>query len=368
MSNKGITPRGNIKVQFPKRRTKTVRVYPGPKTATPQDRRHQNRTPILDTIQTIVPAYENKGVHDQSSEYEKWLKRRDKKAITSVLSIQLRKYAQDQLWSCPKSKRWYWMEWSSRYARSMFCCHSVQQDGNKLKAMFCEQRWCSVCARNKAMKLYHAYKDQLKNLEDVWFVTLTIANMDGDQLKLAIAKMKSVWTAIYKKMHRTGNKPMGAKSLEVKGGVKGYHPHYHILISGKENAMMVQKEWLKHFKKDAEKVGKFYAEQAGQYVAPCRKDDDGSITKSILEVFKYSIQGIEKGEIVKAEYIHTINTSTFRGQMFGAFGLKKPIEDTKRTQSEISEAGWLKPGKVCYNWDGSEKTWMDRYDRDMLSL
>lgn len=360
MSNKGTTPGGNIKVQFPKRRTKTIRVYPGPKTSTPQDRRHQDQTPLVHNYTNNCPHPNKQRGFEVSKEYQKWVLRAKRKALTSFMSIRLRKYTQDKLWSCSKVDRWHWEQWSKRYARSIFCCHSVIQDGNKLKSMYCTQKWCSVCQANRSGKLLNSYRPQLEALPDLYKVNLSIVSMSGDQLGYAIARMNDTWRKIYKAMVRNGMKPQGIRAIEFTHGIKGHHPHYHILISGMDNAMMVQHLWLKHFR--------FEAGQGGQYVSPCGKNEMGSMIESIVESLKYTVKSSKDGTMYAPDVIHTINEAAFGRQMVIPFGIKKSVQDTNAPQREVSEAGWLKPEKKQYNWKESEDTWTDRYDRDMLSL
>lgn len=360
MINKGTTPGGNIKTQFPKSKTKTVRVYPGPKTSTPQDRRHQDQTPLVHILRNNCPHPNEQRGFEASQEYQKWVTRAYRKARTSILSTQLRKYAQEQWWACSKQNQWYWEQWARRYAKSTFCCHTVVQDGSKLNSMYCRRIWCSVCQSNRSSRLLNAYRDQLEALPDVYKVNLSIVSMSGDQLSYAITRMNNTWRKIYKAMVRNGMKPQGIRALEFTHGEKGYHPHYHILISGMDNAMMVQHIWLKHFG--------FEAGQPGQYVSPCLKDETGSIVKSILDALKYSIKTEKDGAMYAPDVIHTINDAAFGRQLVTPFGIKKSPQDTNAPKRETSEAGWLKPGKEFYNWDDFKSGWLDRYKRDMLSL
>ena len=48
------------------------------------------------------------------------------------------------------------------------------QEGGKLSAKYCGNRWCLVCNSIRTAKLFAAYGPTLRSWEDAHFVTLTI--------------------------------------------------------------------------------------------------------------------------------------------------------------------------------------------------
>jgi len=349
MVHKGITPRGNFKVQLPKFNLKVTAVYPGPKPLPhPPITPHQS-SGILDTNRNNCGSTNKQRGYGPSKQQKKWVKRAKGKSITYQLSTGLSNYIADRLlWTKENSgqSKVDNYKWSKRYEQSKACCHVLEQIGEKVTSWYCRQKWCSVCARNKGMKLLHAYKDQIERLPNLYIVTLTIVSMPGDQLSYAIERMNNAWRKIRDKMNDKGMRPKGVIALEVTHGLPGYHPHFHILISGMENALMVQKEWLKHFKNEAG--------QGGQDVKKVR-----NIQGANLEIFKYAVKSIKDGVMYSPEVMHTINQATFRRQMVRPFGIvKAKPEDIEAPKTEVSKVDWLPKVYANYRWNDYYKDWI----------
>ena len=345
MINKGTTPEVNVKAHLAKFNANVTAIYPGPKPLPyPPTTPHQS-SGILDNIETITEPPINKGVPGVSHEQRKWVRRSKSKAITYLLSVRLSNYLKDIEDQKGLSKEDE-IKWAKRYNNSKSCCHVIEQVGEKVTTWYCKQKWCSVCARNKGMKLLNAYKDQIEKLPNLYSVTLTMKSIPGDELSYMIDRMNNVWRKIREKMHNKGMRPKGVIALEVTHGSKGYHPHFHILISGMENALIVQKEWLKHFKIEAG--------QGGQEVKKVKNREGFN-----LEMFKYAVKSVKDGVMYLPEVMHTINRATFQRKMVRAFGIVKVKIDTPRI--EVSKIDWMKKMYMRYTWNSYYKDWMSKY-------
>ena len=309
-----------------------------------------DQTTILDTNRNNCPDVSKQRGSEASNEKIKWFRRGARKALTVHLSGGLRTYIKDELKTCNRLKKQELLSWLKRYNRSIFCCDIVYQTGVKLQTTFCRSKWCTVCGQNRSAKITNAYGDVLIGLPDLYNVVLTIRNMEADQLALALDRMNNAWRKIYNAMTRKGIKPQGARTLEITHGVKGYHPHYHILISGQENAMMVQSLWMKHFKDEAG--------QGGQYVSPV---DLSKGIGSVIELVKYSVKPLVNGELLPSDVLHTINRATRGKQMFSPFGIKKVAQqEIEPPESEESETDWIAPQNTVYHWDQYHREWRNR--------
>jgi hypothetical protein len=356
MKHEGRLPSAEIQHGVIKLAAQTHTQQTGFRTSSGGNHIPTDQIPILDTIRNNCPDACKQRASEGSKEQTKWERRGGSKALTFALSVKLRNHVKVKEKTSNRINKQDWNAWSKRYATSMFCCHSVYQTGQKLQSTFCRSKWCTVCGRNRSAKITDAYGEVLTSLPDLHFVTLTIKSMEADQLALSIDRMNNAWRKVYNAMTRKGIKPQGGRTLEITHGVKGYHPHYHILISGQENAMMLQSLWMKHFKEEAN--------QGGQYVSPV------NLTKGIsavMELVKYSVKPLVDGKILSPEVLHTINVATFGRQMFSPFGIKKvKPQEIEPPEVEVSEADWIKPINTVYSWDQYHREWIDKQGRRLV--
>ena len=162
---------------------------------------------------------------------------------------------------------------SYSYKSSLFCSSVIRQEGQKLVATYCKQRWCAVCNRIRTAKAISGYLPVLRDLSDLYFVTLTKNTVNADELKGSIELMNKTWRKITDRARRTRSRFEGVRKAECTirpGGL--YHYHFHVIVSGSENAQWLVSEWLKRMKSDAR--------LSGQDV---RQADE----RSLKELFKY---------------------------------------------------------------------------------
>ena len=356
MKHEGRPPSADIQHGVIKLAAQTHTQQTGIRTSSGGNHIPHDQTPILDTIRNNCPDVSKQRAFQRSKEQTKWENRARSKALTYALSVKLRNYVKVKEKASNRINKQDWRDWNKRYATSMFCCGTVYQTDQKLESTFCRSKWCTVCGRNRSAKITDAYGEILTSLPDLHFVTLTIKSMEADQLGLSIDRMNNAWRKIYNAMTRKGIKPQGGRTLEITHGVKGYHPHYHILISGQENAMMLQSLWMKHFKEEAN--------QGGQYVSPVNSNKG---INAVMELVKYSVKPLVNGKILAPEVLHTINVATFGRQMFSPFGIKKvEPQEIEPPEIEVSKADWLPPIKTAYSWDQYYREWRDKQVRILV--
>ena len=80
---------------------------------------------------------------------------------------------------------------AEKYEETKFCSYSLIQNGNTFTARYCKQRWCRICNRIRTGKLMHGYSDAISAMQNPQFVTLTIPNVLGEQLRETIKEMLS---------------------------------------------------------------------------------------------------------------------------------------------------------------------------------
>ncbi len=146
------------------------------------------------------------------------------------------------------------------YKNTFYCCNFIEvTEEGKAIAKYCKNRWCPICQRNKMGLLINTYGPRLRACEELWFITLTRPNVTAQQLRKEVIRYQKLWQAIkssktYKKAMKKG--VIGIRKVEctyhgqqfLKDGSPDpwydtYHPHLHLLISDKELAEFIVREW-----------------------------------------------------------------------------------------------------------------------------
>lgn len=97
----------------------------------------------------------------------------------------------------------------------------------------CRQRWCPMCAGQKAKYAKESTLRYIRDLKKPRFLTLTLRNEPGD-LKPQIEFLQDCFKRLRQKAYWKRNVTGGIWFLQVKRGANsGYwHPHLHILLDG----------------------------------------------------------------------------------------------------------------------------------------
>ena len=103
----------------------------------------------------------------------------------------------------------------------------------KVMADSCKDRWCPMCASQKASYAKDSTKIYIESLKAPRFLTLTLKNNESDlktQVEFLCSCFKTLRQRVYWKRHVTG----GIWFLQVKRGKNSgcWHPHFHILLDG----------------------------------------------------------------------------------------------------------------------------------------
>jgi hypothetical protein len=222
--------------------------------------------------------------------------------------------------------------------RNMFYCNSeikVSEDG-KMETRFCKNRLCLICNALRTAKLIDKYQGVFDAWEnDMYMVTLTISNVTSDLLEDSVIFMNAIFNKIknvFKKQNQRGmgDSFEGIRKLECTSiRENDYHPHFHILVKGFENANKLKDYWIRyindtqHFiidKTTAEikKTCSFIAGEKGQDIRKANKD-------SAKELFKYFTKIISKSATDRVVYVERLDFifRAIRGKrVFQNFGFK----------------------------------------------
>jgi len=291
---------------------------------------------------------------------KKWSKKARAKVLTNAIT---RKLLDANTESDPsRQKMGYTSPNTKAYFRTFACNQYLFQDGYKVTSHYCKNRWCIVCNRIRAANLINGYLPSLGELQDKQFVTLTIPNCKGRELPEKIHEMYQAFVKVkgqLKKAYQKGTLPQfnGLRKIECTYNPKSrtFHPHYHLIVEGREMAQELVKRWLKQFP------------EASIKAQDIREATEGSE----LEMFKYFTKLFNEGEI-DGKALDTIFVAIKGRRIFQNYGkVKKVSEDIPELQSEdtrhkgyrtevwkwIDEAfDWLSPeGEVFAEYEPSHR-------------
>lgn len=228
------------------------------------------------------------------------------------------------------------------------CSNSLIQTQQKITTRYCGNRWCVVCNRIRTAKQINGYKKQLDELENTCFVTLTIPNVCNDILRQSIKEMTHQFQLILKEFRKDKVKVIGLRKLECTYNPirNDFHPHFHLLVSGKHIAEQIVLDWLKRYP------------TANRKAQDIRKADNGSV----MELFKYFSKIITN----KSIHVNALDTifQAMRGlRVYQPIGIKKVSEEIEEIDSQIYEE-LEKAEKV---WDWIDIDWIDTNTGECLT-
>jgi len=228
------------------------------------------------------------------------------------------------------------------YRRTLFDCGGMLiQEGQKLTSRYCNARWCNTCNRIRTAKLMDGYRKPLEAFLDPFFVTLTIPNVEAESLPNAIQTMLTT-IRLMVRTRRRKTAINGIRKLECTYNAESnsYHPHFHFIIDGKDNAEWIVKEWLQR------------NPLAESWCQDYRKADEGSL----METFKYTtkiVSKTDKGFKIYVQALDTIFRAMHKVRTFQSFGQLRMIsEDIDELQADSYDIPFYE--SVVWMWGGSD--------------
>jgi hypothetical protein len=240
------------------------------------------------------------------------------------------------------------------YGTTLVCSATLTEAQGKITGMYCNQRWCLVCARIRTSKLIAGYHPALTEIEDKYFVTLTTGpRCTAKQLPGLIRSMLHAATLIRRSITRTHEiKYSGLRKIECTyDATEGtYHPHFHFIVEGEYVAQLYIGMWLKRFPN---------AKRSGQDM---KQADDNSV----MELFKYFTKVVSKtkaGEYkIYLKALDTMFLAMRKVRTFQPFGLIKEVsEDVEPEQAELTHRDIT----ACWSW--LETDWLDKETGEILT-
>lgn len=246
---------------------------------------------------------------------------------------------------------------AKKYDATLFCSSVLEQDGNKLRSRFCNNRWCNICNRIRTAKLIKGYGAAIDYMLDPRFVTLTVPNVPAEELRAEIRRMISEFRKI-QELRRKHKKPLirGIRKLEVtyNPDLKNFHPHFHFIVEGEAAADELIEAWLDR---------NTTADKRGQ---------DQREAKNPIELFKYFAKLTSKsksdtiiikaGKMVRIEYTYP-EALDLVFQAIEGTRIIQPIGGIKYIKEDIEDLETV----VVEDLDQDQALWIYQ-DRDWVNV
>lgn len=260
------------------------------------------------------------------------------------------------------------------YARTFLCASYVVSEQGRYKSKYCHNRWCLTCGRIKTAKYINDYQPILEKFTDKYLVTLTHRNATGPGLKGLLALMGADWRKITDLARKQKRGFQGIRKLECtyNRDENTYHPHFHILVDGAENANWLVERWIQ-----------LNPGNRTEHAQDVRPADDGSL-KELFKYFTKLTTNSKKDPMVTIPAINHIFECIKGKRVFQSFGFVKPkpyVPDINspefdQTMQEVAQVRAMakefekalpyeKP--TAYFWDPVICNWVNHTDADMLT-
>lgn len=123
----------------------------------------------------------------------------------------------------------------------------------KVAANSCKNRFCPICSYSRACKNALHIKLMLDYIQDCFkyefiFLTLTVPNCSGFELRSVIKRMNDAFHLLFKYKALKSISEGYIKKLEVTYNkvLDSYHPHFHILIAVNKNYFNDSRKYISH--------------------------------------------------------------------------------------------------------------------------
>ena len=254
---------------------------------------------------------------------------------------------------------------ANAYRNTQNCGDVLRQEGGKLSAKYCGNRWCLVCNSIRTAKLFDAYGPTLRGWEDAHFVTLTIPNVSGAELHGAVREMLGELPKIARAIRRTDRLDIRAvRKLETTYSLRrqDFHPHFHLVVNSRAVGDALVRRWLGRFPKANEKA---------QHVEKCDKGSVGELFKYFTKLTVKGLDGQHTAPPPRA--LDTIFKAVRRLRTFQAMGFVAPKASVEADDEVITlDAGTVSPSRrseslVEWEWSGELTDWIDYETGEVLT-
>jgi hypothetical protein len=245
-----------------------------------------------------------------------------------------------------------------QYRNTLYCSSVLTQEENKITSKYCGQRWCAVCNGIRTGKNINRFKPAFEKLKEPMFLTLTAPTVLDNELKEEIntrlAQFSRAVKTLKQYLRRSGqpDQVQIIRKLEVTYSKGKYHPHFHCIVEGKENAKNILKYWMQ---------ARLDADKEAQNIKTAN-------IGSLNELFKYTTKLVfgQKGEkkLYPAQVLDTIFQALSTRRTFQTYGnLEQAIEEVEEYQTQGFN---IAPETQSFVWINDYKNWLNQETGELI--
>lgn len=230
------------------------------------------------------------------------------------------------------------------YWNAYHCQSKIYRSENKLYGKYCKNRFCTVCCAIRKADIINRYFPIIKKWQDPHFITLTVKSISARNLNKWIKGMNKAFKLILNRCKKryqrgTGIQLIGIKSLECNFNPqrKTYNPHFHIIVSSKQIADLLKKEWMLQWNR----TSTLHASHKAQFI---RKVD--SLERDLIETIKYGSKIFTEPDIknkkensfapiIYAKALDNIFVAMKSQRIFERFGFNLPQQKQKEPSTKL---------------------------------
>jgi plasmid rolling circle replication initiator protein Rep len=237
------------------------------------------------------------------------------------------------------------------YWNTYHCSRTILQEDRKFTAKYCNNRWCLTCNRIRTAKMINGYSSSIEQFDNPQFVTLTIPNVKAKDLRIAIEEMNVALMHIrrnLKKTYKINLKALRKYESTYNLRTNTFHPHFHLIVEGKDTSDLLVDLWLKQFTK---------ADRKAQDV---RLASETSLT----ELCKYFTKIIAKDNDYNPRALDIMFRAVKGKRTFQPIGIRKDVsEDVDEIQSQ--EVDFKPPSNEIWVYETDVYDWVT-HDGELL--
>lgn len=258
-----------------------------------------------------------------------------------------------------------------RFERMILCAGTLQLQNDKMISHYCSNRFCLVCARIRTANLINGYGATIEAIPDKSFLTLTVKNCKGSELRDQLVTLKKEFFLLRKAIKKQYKlKIDGMRKIEVTYNKQSdtYHPHFHILMQDdsvlyqdekiRVTQLMLQK-WLHRFPETTNiKAQKTVPATAGD----CK------------EMFKYFTKLISKDKetgkhkMIPAKNLRLIMAAVTGTRIFQTYGKIRKLKPEPVAKLEQLQLNYYFDEKLTtFVWTQKNHDWLNCYTGEIFT-
>jgi len=231
----------------------------------------------------------------------------------------------------------HYEEYNNKSGRVRFCACWLEFAVTEAKmvlqtAKFCQLRLCPMCIARKSLKTFAQISqimDEVQRKHPTFqpvFLTLTVKNCSGDDLRDVISHMTKSWYRLTNNKRFSSQVQGWLRALEVTYNHRTgeYHPHFHAILlmdkpyfSKTNSRYMATEDWVQIWRTSARL----------EYDPVCdirkvRKNRE-NMAKTVAEIAKYTVK--DNDFLQNDDVIHVLTQALARKQLFATGGIMQKI-------------------------------------------